>query len=62
MENIYINHLKCEKCGSVMPIPRKRGEKREKNHLKHLWCYKCKETTEFRENSIDLLERYYCER
>jgi len=29
----------CGKCG--IPIPRKKGEKRESGHLKRLWCIHC---------------------
>jgi hypothetical protein len=34
--------LKCE-CGNINPIFRKRSKMKEKNHLKHMYCYKCKE-------------------
>jgi len=39
--------LICEECGTEMLIPRKRGQRREKGHVKHMYCYKCKETTAF---------------
>ena len=34
-------------CGAEFPIYRKGGNLRGKGHIKHLWCYKCKETKPF---------------
>jgi hypothetical protein len=49
----YISDLRCGECGTVMPMPRKKGEKREQNHIKDIWCYKCKKVTKFKENEDD---------
>jgi hypothetical protein len=35
--------LKCDCCGNVNPIFRKKSKQRDKGHLKHMYCYKCKE-------------------
>lgn len=39
--------LLCEQCGTEMLIPRKRGQRRERGHIKHMYCYKCEEETAF---------------
>lgn len=36
-------YLECEVCQNVVTIRRKRSKMREKNHIKHMYCYKCKE-------------------
>lgn len=35
--------LQCKGCRNVTQIHRKRSKMREKNHIKHMYCYKCKE-------------------
>lgn len=37
--------LQCKECGNVTRIHRKRSKMREKNHIKHMYCYKCREVT-----------------
>lgn len=37
--------LQCSCCGNINPIFRKRSKMKAKNHIKHLYCYKCKEVT-----------------
>lgn len=39
--------LLCEQCGTEMLIPRKRGQRRERGHIKHMYCYNCEEVTPF---------------
>lgn len=41
------SRLLCEECGNEMLIPRKRGWRREKGHVKHMYCYKCGKVTGF---------------
>jgi hypothetical protein len=48
--DIYISELRCIECGAVFPIPRKEHSRRERNHTKDLWCYKCEKVTKFKEN------------
>ncbi len=36
-----------------MTIPRKRGQRREKGHIKHMYCYHCKEVTGFVEGVVE---------
>ncbi len=36
-----------------MTIPRKRGQRREKGHIKHMYCYQCKEVTGFVEGVVE---------
>jgi len=38
-------HLKCGECNNPVQIFRKRHRMKEKGHVKHMWCFKCKETT-----------------
>jgi hypothetical protein len=38
-------HLSCSCCSNVVSIHRKRSKMKEKNHVKHMYCWKCKETT-----------------
>jgi ssDNA-binding Zn-finger/Zn-ribbon topoisomerase 1 len=45
--------LQCENCGNVQTIHRKRSKMKEKNHLKHLYCFRCKETTKHLEVKED---------
>ena len=37
--------LQCSCCGNINPIFRKRSKMKGKNHIKHMYCYKCKEVT-----------------
>lgn len=45
--------LKCEECNNTLQIPRKRSKRREEGHIKHMYCPKCKCTTEFKETYKD---------
>jgi len=49
--SIISSKLECKCCSSIFPIPRRKSGKREKGHIKHLWCIKCKERTEHIEQS-----------
>ena len=46
---MFESKLVCKKCGAVMWIPRRIGYKREKHHIKDLWCFKCKAIEKFEE-------------
>lgn len=37
--------LKCRLCGNVDTIWRRRSRLKEPDHVKHLWCFKCRERT-----------------
>ena len=39
----------CPECGLVMPLPRFCGQQRKKNHIKDLWCPRCREEKKFKE-------------
>ena len=45
MPNMTQTKLKCTKCGSVYPMWRNSGWRRKEDHIKHLYCFKCQETT-----------------
>ena len=47
MRKMETSKLICEQCGTDMLIPRNRGQRREQGHVKHMYCYTCKETTAF---------------
>lgn len=47
--------LVCKKCGTIQEIWSYR--RREKGHIKHLWCFICKETLPFLE--LDNYEKKY---
>lgn len=51
--NFKISYLRCTVCGSIMPIPRRFGRFREKNHIKTMYCYKCDTERDFLENAED---------
>jgi len=55
-----MTNLKCTCCDNIIQIPRGVGEKRNKGHVKHLWCYKCKEETAHRDfiNDYDVTGVY----
>jgi hypothetical protein len=48
-----LSNLQCTECLNVTIIPRPKGRKRKNNHAKHMWCYRCKKTTEHRERRHD---------
>lgn len=37
--------LRCQVCGSVDVIWRRKCRLKEKGHVKHLWCFECQERT-----------------
>jgi hypothetical protein len=54
--DMYVSELHCTVCGAVFPIHRKKHARREKCHIKDLWCWRCGEITKFKENDDE--ERY----
>ena len=49
--NMFTSYLKCSECGKQFPIMRSKGYKREKGHIKDLWCPFCKSESKFKENN-----------
>jgi hypothetical protein len=45
VSNTTICELTCTCCGTVFPIQRKSNKLKEDNHIKDLWCVKCKKET-----------------
>lgn len=37
--------LRCQNCGNETMIWRRKGRLKEPNHVKHLWCFKCRDRT-----------------
>ena len=37
-----ISNFICSECGGKFPLPRAKSMKREKGHIKDLWCPHCK--------------------
>ena len=44
-----LSKMKCCKCGGMMPVRRRRGHLRKRNHIKTMWCPWCKRVTQHRE-------------
>lgn len=51
--NFFISYLICPECRTKFPIPRKRDRRREKNHIKDLYCPHCRKAQKFVENKTD---------
>ena len=50
--------LICSECGSKMIIPRNLNNRREKYHIKDIYCYKCKKTTKHIEvENLDIVKK-----
>lgn len=50
-----ISYFVCPVCNNIFPIPRKKSRKRNKGHIKSLYCIYCGEivkTTEIRTGDI----------
>ena len=39
----------CKECGMNIPLPRIHGRQREKNHVKDIYCPRCKKVSKFKE-------------
>ncbi len=53
--NYSISNFICQECGNGFPLPRQNNRKRNKRHIKDLWCPHCKKvvkTTELREDDF----------
>lgn len=53
--NCKISELICPGCGNIIPIPRKPGRSRPKNHIKDFYCPYCncvQKMTEVRNNDF----------
>ena len=58
-QKYVISYFICPECGKSFPLPRKRSKKRDKGHIKDLFCVFCGKvvkTTEVREG--DAFVRY----
>ena len=44
-----IHNFVCENCGFIMPLPRDTSNLRELNHIKNLYCPRCKQERKFKE-------------
>ena len=42
-----ISYFTCPSCGKVFPLPRKRGSRRSRGHIKDIYCPFCKETKKY---------------
>lgn len=48
--NVTISTMVCCKCGQKgIPVPRRAGHERAKDHIKDLWCCNCKKVTKHKE-------------
>lgn len=53
-----ISDLICCECGNIMSISRKNGSRREKYHIKDMYCINCDKTTKF----IEVLNYDLCKK
>lgn len=51
-QKMVISSLKCQECGTILTVPRKRARQRESGHIKHMFCPFCKNIKAFEENKI----------
>ena len=54
--DFYTSELECPVCHRKFPIQRKAAEKRERGHIKDIWCPFCKKKRKFIENGRDRYE------
>lgn len=50
VRGLEISDCICTECGTLFPIPRNRGNRRENGHIKDIWCPHCKKITKFKEH------------
>lgn len=60
-----ISNFICPKCGGTFPLPRAKSMRRNKGHIKDLWCPFCKEIVKTKEvRNIDMYRsmsgKIYC--
>ncbi|WXX02939.1 ribosome associated inhibitor A [Staphylococcus phage LJLAME001] len=58
-QKMFHSNLVCSKCGNTFTVPRKRAQRREEGHIKHLYCIKCKCTTAHIEDNRTESEKYW---
>lgn len=51
-------NLKCTCCGNVAVIQRGKSLKMEEGHIKHLYCFICKETTAHEESKYGVFGEF----
>lgn len=47
--NVLLSQCVCQKCQTVLTVPRIHGQMRENGHVKDLWCPTCKQVEHFTE-------------
>lgn len=63
MANFTISVFKCPYCGLTMTVPRNKARNRGKNHIKTLYCVKCKRDVVMLENrEFDFAEKTLAEK
>lgn len=51
-QEMVISNLKCQECGNILTVPRKRAKQREDGHIKHMFCPYCKDIKPFEEDKL----------
>ena len=46
-KNVTERFFKCPECGTVLTAFKKSSRRTSVNHVKHMYCYKCKEVRPF---------------
>lgn len=44
-----VRWFRCQVCGYVAPATKGRGPRTGAGHVKHMWCIRCREVTEHRQ-------------
>lgn len=40
-----LRYFRCCECGTEITAPKRANKQTPRGHIKHMWCYKCKEVT-----------------
>ena len=46
-KNVTERYFKCPECGTILTAYKKSSRRTSVNHIKHMYCYKCKEVRPF---------------
>ena len=56
--NTEISDLICSECGNIMSIPRYKNDRRERFHIKDMYCFNCNKITKYIEiGDIDIYKK-----
>lgn len=44
-QKTFTTEHKCQECNAITTIHRKMAKRKERGHIKHMYCYRCHDTT-----------------